>query len=56
MAGVLEDRSLTKDQKRAALVSWRSLLTQSPTASINAEDRVEKLEEIEHALAVLNKT
>jgi len=53
VAAVLEDRSLTKHQKRTALVSWRALLMQSPTASVDAEDRAEKLSKIEQALSEL---
>lgn len=56
VAAILKDRGLTKDQKRTALMSWRFLLMQSPAASVDADDRLEKLQEIEHALVVLDKT
>jgi|GEM_PF-3532803 len=51
---VLKDRSLSRDQKRTALLAWRAALRKAPRpASPKEVDPAELIEEIDTALRTL---
>jgi hypothetical protein len=50
---VLEDKGLTRRQKRLALQSWRSAIDQTPPGSDGTSDRARLIREIDAALHTL---
>ncbi|QFT67515.1 hypothetical protein FIU93_12080 [Labrenzia sp. THAF35] len=55
-ASVLEDRHLSKEQKRTALLAWRASLRKAPQAvSRDGRSPAELIEEIDEALKALRR-
>jgi hypothetical protein len=55
-ASVLEDRHLSNEQKRTALLAWRASLSKAPRAiSRDGRSPAELIEEIDEALKVLRR-
>ncbi|QFS98261.1 hypothetical protein FIV06_12610 [Labrenzia sp. THAF191b] len=55
-ASVLEDRHLSNEQKRTALLAWRASLSKAPRAiSRDGRSPAELIEEIDEALKALRR-